>query len=154
MIHLDIRSPGRLISILELDVNGLFFCNLPHEAHSFLLGIIENRFFHKGLNVCGTQLELMECLHKSRPQLDVSIVAAADEKTLAELISVRHLFEGIPLILVLPELEAPAFARKYELYPRYIADLRDGFQDGVLVLDKIMKNHESLKSDAGPVAPG
>lgn len=75
----------------------------------------------------------------------IIVLAAADQKDLTALMSIRHLFEDAPMILILPTNDAALLAKAHKFHPRFIGDLESGVHEVIGVIHKIMSREINLK---------
>ena len=75
----------------------------------------------------------------------IIVLAAADQKDLSTLISIRHLFEDAPMILILPTKGAALLANAHKLHPRFIGDLESGAHEVIAVIHKMLAREVYLK---------
>lgn len=70
----------------------------------------------------------------------IAILLATTKKELLEIYSLKYLFEGIRIILILPDVESDTIALGHKLYPRFISDAHGNFKDVAAVLEKMIGN--------------
>lgn len=121
--------------------------------------------FYRKTNVAGN---LEEAIRASFPQISaytsmksfcirlrhtptqgaIIVLAAADEKELTTLISLRHLIEDAPIIIILPTKDAALLAKAHKLRPRLIGDLESGAKEVIAVIDKMLTMEEPVLETA------
>jgi hypothetical protein len=72
----------------------------------------------------------------------IAVLAAADEKELTSLMSIRHLIADTPTILLLADKGTAVLAKAHKLYPRFIGDLEYGAREVVTVIRKLLGRKE------------
>ncbi|MBA4394963.1 MAG: hypothetical protein C0407_15530, partial [Desulfobacca sp.] len=60
---------------------------------------------------------------------DIALLLAATPNDLSKLVANRHLFDGLRLILILPNEKMETFARGHLLRPRYISTRDNDFSE-------------------------
>lgn len=118
--------------------------------------------FYRGTNVAGN---FEEAIRASFPQITtytsmtsfctrlrhtpiqsaIVVLAAADEQDLTTLMSIRHLIEDAPMILVVPTRDAALLANAHKLHPRFISDLESGVNEVIAVIHKMLAREVDLK---------
>ena len=83
----------------------------------------------------------------------IIVLAAADQKDLSTLMSIRHLFEDAPMILILPTKDAALLAKAHKLHPRFIGDLESGAHEVIAVIHKMLSRKKQAMETAlsGPL---
>ena len=83
----------------------------------------------------------------------VIVLAIADEKELTTLMSIRHMIEDAPIILILPTQDAALRTNAHKLHPRFIGDLENGTHEVIAVIHKILTREEPTlaKALSGPL---
>ena len=118
----------------------LVYCDPADPSLQDLLDAVGTRIPESRRVIFATQKEtLVRDLSRHRFEQIFLVLMVRTPAQLTELIAIKHLFEGIPVILIVPDSSAPGFERRFDLYARYIADARDGFWDVAMVLEKIVK---------------
>jgi hypothetical protein len=81
-----------------------------------------------------------------RPTQGVIIVfAAADQNDLMALMSIRHFFEDIPMILIVPTNDGSLLVKAHKFHPRFIGDLESGLYEVIVVIHKMLSREVDLK---------
>ena len=68
----------------------------------------------------------------------IIVLAAADEKELLAFMSIRHLLEDAPTILILPVNDSALLAKAHRLHPRFIGDLESSADEIITVIYKML----------------
>ena len=71
----------------------------------------------------------------------IAVLLAGDKDELADIVSARHLFSEIPVILILSEREESATAMGYRLGPRFLTYADSNLTEVVAVLAKMLENY-------------
>jgi hypothetical protein len=72
----------------------------------------------------------------------IIVLAAANEKELLTLMSIRHLLEDAPTIVLLPVKDSALLAKAHRLHPRFIGDLESGADEVIAVIYKMLTRTE------------
>lgn len=115
----------------------LFFCGLDNGFRKRLQRVIELQVPITEIEIYQTIQSLSDRLYQPKHDLAVMILVAATQDDLLDLISLKHLYNNIPIILVLPDREGKTLSMGLKLHPRYISDIDSDFNDLSKVLDKI-----------------
>lgn len=72
----------------------------------------------------------------------IIVLAAADEKELSTLMSIRHLLEDAPTIVLLTVKDSALLVKAHKLHPRFIGDLENGADEVIAVIYKMLTRTE------------
>ena len=81
---------------------------------------------------------LIERLRKPLGQNFIGILIPGDQRELSNLITIRHLFRDMRIILVLPDNEEATVSRGHYLRPRFLTYADSNFSDVIAVMDNMM----------------
>ncbi len=70
----------------------------------------------------------------------IAILLATTKEELLEIYSLKYFFEGIRIILILPDVESDTIALGHKLFPRFISYADGNFKDVAAVLKKMLGN--------------
>lgn len=74
----------------------------------------------------------------------VIVLAAADERELTTFMSIRHLIEDAPIILILPIKDVALLAKAHKLHPRFIGDMESGAREVIAVIHKMLTRKQQI----------
>jgi hypothetical protein len=89
-------------------------------------------------------LKLSECQNDEK----VAILVPTDEEELIDIYSKKKLFNGVPVMLVLPNRDSLVEAMGYRLRPRLMCYRDTGVMEAVSKLGNIVKSLRNLKVDS------
>lgn len=77
-----------------------------------------------------------------RPRLNIAVIVVVCENraVLRQVVQQRHLFDGMPMILVLPDYETETLSIAHKLYPRFLNDLGSDPSEVTQVMDRMLRN--------------
>ncbi|MFT5702511.1 MAG: hypothetical protein ACI8ZB_005431 [Desulforhopalus sp.] len=75
----------------------------------------------------------------------IIVLAVADQMDLMALVSIRHFFEDIPMILILPTNDGSLLVKAHKFHPRFIGDLESGLYEVIVVIHKMLSREVDLK---------
>lgn len=75
---------------------------------------------------------------------DIAVLLSASKKELQDLVSVRHLINGVRVIIILPDMEKDTIAKGHLLRPRFLTFVDHNFEMVTAVLAKMIANHHRL----------
>ena len=112
------------------------------EAKRFRKGI-ESALLKTHHEICQSIPELQWRLRRPRPygELDVFILIADTDDRLRRLVALTDYLEGKSLILVLPKNERDSRSKGFQLWPRYLTSMDNGFEDLCAVLNKFVEKN-------------
>ena len=90
---------------------------------------------HTTIKKIETELRKFDYIHK------IWIIFASNEKELNELLVFKDLLNGSPLILILADQKREMVTKALKLYPRFLSYQHCDFKDVLLVLKKMIPNH-------------
>lgn len=105
--------------------------------------VIEWIFPSLEVEICRTVETLSDRLVKPKSGLDVAVLAAESIRELEGLLSIQHLLDGVPIILVVPDSEPETIALGHKLRPRFLTDGNGAFVDLAAVLGKMLQHSQS-----------
>ena len=84
-------------------------------------------------------------LRQTPTQGVIIVLAVADKKELSTLMSIRHLLEDAPTIVLLPVKDSALLAKAHRLHPRFIGDLESGADEVIAVIYKMLTRTKGKK---------
>lgn len=105
--------------------------------------IIAGIVSEKHIGIHRTMESLSHRLRQFRGDLSLAVIVTGSREELDDVLSLRNLFQDIPLVLILPDKEPDTVSKGYKLYPRYISDAEDNFILVAAVLEKMIKRLSS-----------
>lgn len=117
----------------------LVYCDPCQDACANLIKEIGLAGLAEPLMLCSSKEQMIYYFQETRAYWTVSVLLIKKESELIDMIDIHKLFDNLPIILVLPDKSDPSYRRKFELYPRYIADARDGFSDVGIILKNLVQ---------------
>lgn len=85
-----------------------------------------------------THDSLCRRLLQSTYDIHIAVFLATTKEELSEILSVRHLFSDIRIILVLPDREHDTISKAHALRPRFVTYADSDFLDVAAVLSKML----------------
>lgn len=70
----------------------------------------------------------------------IAVLLAGNRQELSDLVAIKHLFDGIRVILIIPDREKKTVSKGLELYPRFMSYVDGDFTDIAVVLRKMISN--------------
>jgi hypothetical protein len=92
-----------------------------------------------GMVVCRTIRDLSQSLRQPEEDLSVGVLLVSDQEDLQNIISIRHLFQTIRIILLLPNKEPETVAMAHQLRPRFLTGRNSDLAEVTAVLKKMFK---------------
>jgi len=83
----------------------------------------------------------------------VALLAATDQKSLGDILSLQRLFLDVPLILLVPNRTAETMALAHRLRPRFLNDIQGDFTAVIEVLRKMGKGKSERAAADSPRNP-
>ncbi len=83
---------------------------------------------------------LSQGLRQPIGNLSIAVLVASDQENLMNMISIRHLFQNIRIILLVPSKEAEIVALAHQLRPRFLTDVNRDLVEITAVLKKMLKD--------------
>lgn len=107
--------------LLHAHTSGEIYSRLRDPGHGFS---------HRGAIELETTFQGLEAqLHRQKASIDVVVLAPASRADLRDLLTLRDLLDGLPIILVLPDAEKETVSMGHQLYPRYVSQVDDGLEE-------------------------
>jgi hypothetical protein len=92
-----------------------------------------------GMEVCRTIHDLSQSLKQPAEDMGVAVLLVSDQKDLKNIISLRHFFQNIRIILLLPNKDPETVAMAHQLRPRFLTDRNGDLSEVTAVLKKMFK---------------
>ena len=105
-----------------------------------LLGCIRKELEGQRIEVHRTEQTLCDRFHSPVVERTVMILVPGSRDQLRRLISMGHLFNDNPILLVLPDREPETVSLGHKLYPRFVTSADRGFSDLLAVLGRLIPN--------------
>jgi hypothetical protein len=93
-----------------------------------------------GMVVCRTLSDLSQSLRQPEEDLGVAVLLVSDQEDLQNIISIRHLFQTIRIILLLPNKAPETVAMAHQLRPRFLTGRNSDLAEVTAVLKKMFKD--------------
>ena len=90
--------------------------------------------------VCRTLSDLSQSLRQPEEDLGVAVLLVSDQEDLQNIISIRHLFQTIRIILLLPNKEPETVVMAHQLRPRFLTGRNNDLAEVMAVLKKMFKD--------------
>jgi L-lactate utilization protein LutB len=90
--------------------------------------------------VCRTIDDLLQCLRQPMEDSGVAILLISNQEDLNKILSIRHLFQNIRIILLLSNKTAETVALAHQLRPRFLTDTNSDLAEITAVLKKMLKD--------------
>ena len=91
--------------------------------------------------ICRSIEKLSRQLRQPFDSKIMGVFMAADYRDLKRLLSIRHLFRDIPIILIIPDLEEATLSMGHALEPRFLSCADEsGLEDVAAVMKKMINN--------------
>ncbi len=90
--------------------------------------------------ICKTVDSLRRKLRRPMNGVSIAILLAATKEELLVIYSMKELFEGIRIILILPDRKGDTISLGHKLYPRFFSYADGDFRDVAMVLEKMLAN--------------
>jgi L-lactate utilization protein LutB len=84
--------------------------------------------------------DLSQSLRHPTEDSGVAVLLASNQEDLMNMISMRHLFQNIRIILLLPSKESEIVALAHQLRPRFLTDINTDLAEITAVLKKMLKD--------------
>jgi hypothetical protein len=104
-----------------------------------LSDLIKTSFPEAGMEICRTIRDLSQSLRQPAEDSGVAVLLVSDREDLMNMISLRHLFQNIRIILLLPNKEPETVAMAHQLRPRFLTGRNSDLAEVAAVLKKMFK---------------
>lgn len=94
------------------------------------------------VEVCRSIEELTRRLQRLYDQNTIVILQAQDKQQLARMVSLRDVFQGVRIILLVPDREEETIVLAHRLRPRFLSTSESDFSDVMSVLQKMLSKGE------------
>ena len=94
------------------------------------------------VEVCRSIEELTRRLQRLYDQNTIVILQAQDKQQLARMVSLRDVFQGFRIILLVPDREEETIVLAHRLRPRFLSTSESDFSDVMSVLQKMLSKGE------------
>jgi hypothetical protein len=119
----------------------IFLYSHAGDTPGDMLGeLIKTNLPEAGMKVCRTIGDLSQSLRQPAEDSGVAVLLVSDQEDLKNIISIRHLFQNIRIILLLPTKEAETVAMAHQLRPRFLTDRNSDLVEVTAVLKKMFKD--------------
>lgn len=121
-------------------MDALFFSGETKGAAERIQRIIEGQLPGDQIEIHHNIDSLTSRLCQPRYDLTAIVLLTSNCKDLLDLLSIRDMFDDIPIILILPDRERDTISKGHKLYPRFISYMDGDFSDVASVLAKMLGN--------------
>ena len=103
-----------------------------------LLKIIEDITPNENTEIYSTIDTLCKRLSRSSYNIAIAVLQISSKEELRDLLSIRHLFDNIKIILILPDRKNETVVLGHKLRPRFLSCTDGDFKDIAAVLKKML----------------
>lgn len=133
------------VTAMEAKVSVLFFSGETNGVEEKIQRIIDALVPKDENEIYRTIEGLSSRFRRPRGNLAVMILSAASQKDLLDLLLIRQLFDGIPMILIIPDREKDTIFKGRKLFPRFMSYADGSFADVAAVLEKMLNLEHGKK---------
>lgn len=105
-----------------------------------LHAVIESLIPKDRMEIHRTVESLVRRLRQPKYDLGIAVLVPASKEDLLEIIAIRDLFDGIRIILILPDSQNDTVSKGHTLYPRFLSRADGDFKEVSAVLEKMLLN--------------
>ena len=117
----------------------LFYWQDAEQQRESLIHGIRRELPDLGPEIQSTIEELEWNLKKPKEDDQVIVLAVHDQRGLRELVSMRELFQNIPLILLTPDYKKETMKLAHQLRPRFLGNVEGDLESVIDVLKRIVE---------------
>jgi|GEM_PF-1276401 len=128
----------------------LFFSTPSDKTGKAIMQAIKTQLPDESMDLCATAGSLALKLSEHRNDEKMAILIPADEEKLIDVYSIKNLFNGVPVMLILPNKDTFVEAMGYLLRPRIMCYRDTGVMEAVSKLANIAKSLSNLRVDSIP----
>jgi hypothetical protein len=88
---------------------------------------------------------LVKSLREPVEEKNIAVLLPADRKDLQDLLSIRHLFRDVPLILLVSDHSKETMAMAHQLRPRFVSGVQGDYGPTIEVLQKITRGQRESR---------
>jgi hypothetical protein len=103
---------------------------------------------HRKAKIINTVKDLKEILQHPSLFGETMLLFAATQRDLTQLVAIRHLFDGLRIILILPNQKKETVSLGHLLRPRFVCTRDSNFSDILMVLQKMNKESRTESAKA------
>ena len=118
----------------------LLYENGVTEAAERLHRVIESIIPIDHMEIHKTVKSLARRLHRPRCELGIAVLMPSSREDHVEIVAIKDLFDGIRIILILPDSRKNIVSKGHALYPRFLSYADGDFKDVAAVLEKMLIN--------------
>ncbi len=130
----------------------LFFVTPSDKTGEAIIQAIKTQFPDESVDLCATAGSLALKLSEDLNEEKVAILVPADEKELIDIYSMQDLFNGVPIMLVLPKRDKFVEAMAYRLKPKLTIYKDSGVAKTSLKLNTMVESLQYLRVGSIPTA--
>jgi hypothetical protein len=128
----------------------LFFVTPSDKTGKAIIQAIKTQFPDESVDFCATAGSLSLKLSEHRNDQKVAILVPADEEELIDIYSMKDLFNGVPIMLVLPNRDEFVEAMGHRLKPKLMIHEDSGVVRAVSKLHNMVGNTGNFKAGNMP----
>jgi hypothetical protein len=117
----------------------IVYISKADEAGRRLEQLIGHGTHHGKTEIVSTFKDLKDTLQRPSWFGETALLFAATSKDLTKLVAIRHLFDGLRIILILPNQKKETISLGHLLHPRFISIRDSDFSDVSLVIQRMEK---------------
>ena len=117
----------------------LLYSDIAYEGFEKLKNVVKSQVPDDEIVIYHDINSLSNQFYQLRGNISIMVLVATTQNDLIELILKKHLFDDIPIILILPDRNNETISKGLKLYPRFFDYIDSNFSNVALVLNKMMK---------------
>jgi hypothetical protein len=119
----------------------LLYLNGSDQVGGRLQKAVEGVVATESIEICRGLSSLLQRIRQRKGDLSVVILCASSSEELTKILTFRHGFQDLRIILILPDRDNETLARALTLRPRFLSYVDTDFSDVSTVLTKMLKTY-------------
>jgi len=118
----------------------LLYAPVSQDVRERVVDTLEPVVPDDSMRVCSTIGNLYRNLQTSRQHLTIAVLVLSNRNDLKKLRSIRPMFQGVRVLLVLPDTEEETIAMAHRFQPRYLTFVDKNIPALATVVDRMRKS--------------
>jgi hypothetical protein len=118
----------------------LLYAPVPQDVRERVVDTLEPVVPDDSMRVCSTIANLYQNLQMPKQHLTIAVLVLSNRNDLKKLRSIRPMFQGVRVLLVLPDTEEETIAMAHRFQPRYLTFVDKNIPALATVVDRMRKS--------------